>query len=242
MLQTLLAAQTMSMFSIFLTIKTLLCWGSMCWVNALTSPDSLAASGDYVTQIWPVGFKQKLQSVASGKNFSKGQGWLVSSFFLFPVPFLLSWLRFYNWKYTSNFAKIMAEWEERILTGCWHGPDLGSGYVTRETSLISLGCSSMVLLHVDKCWPDTDLLVLDFLSKNVIFHHLLIIRFVTKSLDLHLTTLPFLLFAYPMSMVVMRTEGAELGGSWKSCSNLNEKYNSSFFIFQTRHWNWYIMN
>lgn len=63
-------------------------------------------------------------------------------------------------------------------------------------------------------------------------------RFVTKSLKLQLlTTLPFLLFANLMSMVVMRLEEAELGGSWKSYSNLNEKYNSSFFILQTGHWN-----
>ena len=60
-------------------------------------------------------------------------------------------------------------------------------------------------------------------------------RFLTKSLELQFfTTLPFLLFANLMSMMVMRMEGSELSGSWKTYSTLNEKYNSSFFIFANR--------
>ena len=43
-----------------------------------------------------------------------------------------------------------------------------------------------------------------------------------------------MLFANLMSMMVMRMEGSELSGSWKTYSNLNEKHNSSFFIFANR--------
>lgn len=56
------------------------------------------------------------------------------------------------------------------------------------------------------------------------------------------TTLSFLLFANPMSMVVMKMERAEFGGSRKTYSNLGEKYHSSFIIPDKGHWNLYIMN
>lgn len=66
-------------------VKTLLVRGAMCRVNALTTPDSLAASRGYVTQIWPVRFKLKFQGVALGKIFQRGQRRLDSPFSLIVV-------------------------------------------------------------------------------------------------------------------------------------------------------------
>lgn len=37
-------------------------------------------------------------------------------------------------------------------------------------------------------------------------------------------------------------EGDKVDGNWKSYSNLTEKYNSSFIILDTGHWDWHIMN
>lgn len=66
-------------------VKTLLVKGATCQVNALTSPDSLAASRGYVTQIWPMRFKPKFQGVALRKIFQRGQRRLDSPFSLIAV-------------------------------------------------------------------------------------------------------------------------------------------------------------
>ena len=154
--------------------------------------------------------------------------WLLGKFFkgdrggyIHPFLLLLSWTRLDTCKHTSDLANGTAEPERR---GSLTGLVMLQENILYLLMLFYLGSDMQTKAVLTDTHLILDFLLQEFCTLIWLSHHLFLMTFLTKSLELQFfTTLPFLLFASLMSMMVIRMEGSELSGSWKTYNNLNEK-------------------